>query len=276
MEAIARATFIREEYPLVMGIVWERISSKKWRNVYKALDLLKYLCLHGSQRCCDEARDAVPHMQALVHFRYVDTAGKDEGRNVRERAKQLLELLQSPEMMREERERSKALRAKIGDGSGKVAAVSSDDYRYGGGPSASQSHYGGGGGAEQDFHDREYGGGTDADYTSAGYQGGAYGEYDYGEHVDQNGESSNVNTGLDDLLGLSDAPYGKHARTQTLPNCILPQSFSPTALARLAVVACCVSWCSEEGSFLTLWLPRFFLPFGPRPWWIRECVCRSS
>uniref|UniRef100_A0A7S2ZQV2 ENTH domain-containing protein n=1 Tax=Rhodosorus marinus TaxID=101924 RepID=A0A7S2ZQV2_9RHOD len=202
LENIARSTFNREEYPLVMGIVWERLSARKWRNVYKSLDLLKYLCLHGSQRCYDEAKDALPHIQALQGFRYVDSAGKDEGRNVRERAKQLAELLADPELMEEERQKSKALKAKIGGGVS--AGVSSDDYRYGAGPA-----------------DRGYGGREGYDEYNDSYQnrieggdgyGGYQNNYGYGEDDeyeqrfdDEQPEAlppaTSVNP-LDDLLGL--------------------------------------------------------------------------
>jgi len=210
LENIARATFNREEYPLVMGIVWERLSARKWRNVYKSLDLLKYLCLHGSQRCYDEAKDALPHIQALQGFRYVDSAGKDEGRNVRERAKQLAELLGDPELMEEERQKSKALKAKIGGGAS--AGVSSDDYRYGSGP-ASRSY------GEREGYD-EY----DDPYQNTIEGGEGYGGYqnNYGYGEDEEYEqgfdneqpealppATSVNP-VDDLLGLG-APEGASA-----------------------------------------------------------------
>ncbi|KAJ8904750.1 hypothetical protein NDN08_001266 [Rhodosorus marinus] len=208
LENIARSTFNREEYPLVMGIVWERLSARKWRNVYKSLDLLKYLCLHGSQRCYDEAKDALPHIQALQGFRYVDSAGKDEGRNVRERAKQLAELLGDPELMEEERQKSKALKAKIGGGAS--AGVSSDDYRYGSGPAdrgySEREGYGERGGYDEydDQYQNRIGGGD-------GY-GGYQNNYGYGEDEEYEQRFDNeqpealppatsVNP-LDDLLGL--------------------------------------------------------------------------
>mmetsp|Transcript_10929 Transcript_10929/g.33508 ORF Transcript_10929/g.33508 Transcript_10929/m.33508 type:complete len:474 (+) Transcript_10929:71-1492(+) len=210
LDTIARATFNREEYPLVMGIVWERLSAKKWRNVYKAMELLKYLCLHGSQRCLDEAKDALPHIQGLQNFRYVDSAGKDEGRNVRERAKQLTELLSDPDHLAEEKEKAKSLQAKLGDQSGKVAAVSSDDYRYNSGPSNPNetrvTNY------DDPYRNDQYGGYDD-------YQNNNYGYDDYGYNDTESAAQpqANVNAGLDDLLGLNETPA-------------LPASTAPAAL----------------------------------------------
>lgn len=208
---IARATFNREEYPLVMGIVWERLASRKWRNVYKSLELLKYLCLHGSQRCYDEAKDALSHIRALQNFRYVDSFGKDEGRNVRERAKQISDLLSDPDLLAEEREKSKALKAKIGGGS--TSAVSSDDYRYGTGPP---------GGSRTEFDDpyeNQGGYGGFGGYEEDGYNPNAFAyEAEHGiepREAAKEGASSAraANSGLDDLLGLGDV-QGKFSGKQ--------------------------------------------------------------
>jgi len=135
MDDIARATFHRDEYPLVMAILWQRLSSRRWRCVYKALELLRYLCLHGSSRVLEEAREAVDHIQTLESFRYVDPKSrKDEGQNVRSKAKLLVELVQNDEMLEEERQRSKALKTKVSANSGSRSngtGTSSSQYRAG-------------------------------------------------------------------------------------------------------------------------------------------------
>eukprot|EP00188_Purpureofilum_apyrenoidigerum_P002448 Plantae.Rhodophyta-Purpureofilum_apyrenoidigerum.ctg25199.p1 GENE.Plantae.Rhodophyta-Purpureofilum_apyrenoidigerum.ctg25199~~Plantae.Rhodophyta-Purpureofilum_apyrenoidigerum.ctg25199.p1 ORF type:complete len:474 (-),score=81.28 Plantae.Rhodophyta-Purpureofilum_apyrenoidigerum.ctg25199:847-2268(-) len=199
LDTIARATFNREEYPLVMGIVWERLSAKKWRNVYKTMELLKYLCLHGSQRCLDEAKDALPHIQGLQNFRYVDSTGKDEGRNVRERAKQLTELLNDPDRLAEEKEKVKSLQAKLGDQTGRVAAVSSDDYRY-------NSELGNVNEGQTSQYDDPYRSSDNGGYNE--YQNNNYGydDYGYGDNEGGTQPQANVNAGLDDLLGLNETP----------------------------------------------------------------------
>jgi len=137
LDEIARATFNREEYPLIMGVVWQRLTSRRWRCVYKGLELLRHLIFHGSARCLDEARDAKYHIQALQGFRYIDSrTGKDEGNSVRVKAKEIYDLLENNALLDEEREKSKALRAKMGLGSGgggpSYEGYGSSSYGYGG------------------------------------------------------------------------------------------------------------------------------------------------
>jgi hypothetical protein len=95
---IASATHNAEEYPLVMSIIWSRLNDKGryWRRVYKALDLLRYLLLHGSPRVLEEARAALPHLEVLQEFRYFDqTERRDCGLSVRQKAKVVVEITQA-------------------------------------------------------------------------------------------------------------------------------------------------------------------------------------
>lgn len=134
---IAAGTYNREDFTLIMSIVWQRLGSSRWRCVYKALDVLKYLVLHGAARVLDDARDAMPHIRRLEHFAFVDpVTRRDEGANVRARAAAFVVMLNDDAVLDEERAKSEELRAKIGaaappGGSG-PGALSSDDYRYGG------------------------------------------------------------------------------------------------------------------------------------------------
>lgn len=135
---MAQGTYNREDYALIMSIVWQRLGSSRWRCVYKSLDVLKFLLMHGSSRCLEEARAAQHHIQSLEHFRCIDPdTHKDEGENVRARAALVVAMIMDPAMLEEEREKSKALRAKIGVRAGMTGlggtsgGISSDDYRYG-------------------------------------------------------------------------------------------------------------------------------------------------
>lgn len=134
---IAQGTFNREDYALIMSIVWQRLGSSRWRCVYKALEVLRYLIMHGAQRCTEEARAASHHIQTLQHFRFVDPkTRRDHGEGVRMRAKLLCDMLADQSVLEEEREKSKELRAKLQGGvnmpgGGRMGGVSSEDYQYG-------------------------------------------------------------------------------------------------------------------------------------------------
>lgn len=131
--AIAHGTYRREDYALIMSIVWQRLASSRWRCVYKALELLKFLIMHGAARCAEEARTATPHIQALTHYAATDDHGRDVGEGVRRRATLVCEMLADESVLEAERARSRELRAKLQGGtdvySARAGGLSSDDYR---------------------------------------------------------------------------------------------------------------------------------------------------
>jgi hypothetical protein len=135
---IAQGTFHREDCALIMSIVWQRLGSSRWRCVYKALEVLRYLLMHGSARCLEAACSAQHHIQSLEHYRCIDPdTHKDEGENVRARAAIVVTMIANPAVLDEEREKDKVLRAKLSSGTGvygpnsHAGGFSSDDYNYG-------------------------------------------------------------------------------------------------------------------------------------------------
>nr|XP_061844104.1 epsin-3-like isoform X1 [Nerophis lumbriciformis] len=130
MSEIADLTFNVVAFAEVMGMVWKRLndSGKNWRHVYKALTLLDYLLKTGSERVAQQCRENAFTIQTLRDFQYVDRDGRDQGANVREKARQLVCLLRDDERLRQER--SQALKTKermaaggSGGGGGAAAAV---------------------------------------------------------------------------------------------------------------------------------------------------------
>jgi hypothetical protein len=76
-----------------------------WRKVYKALLVLEFLVTRGSQTAARRGRALLPQVQELSAFQYTDPAsGRDEGVNVRERAKKVAALLADDARLRQERE----------------------------------------------------------------------------------------------------------------------------------------------------------------------------
>jgi epsin len=142
MQDIAQATFNFQLFNEIMPCIYARFTDKEarqWRQIYKALVLLEYLVKNGSERVVDDARGNLAVIRVLRSFHYIDENGKDQGINVRNRAKEIADLLNDLDRVRQERRKAKANRAKY-------TGVSSDGFRQGGSSSGSGgagSRYGG-------------------------------------------------------------------------------------------------------------------------------------
>jgi epsin len=152
----------------------------------QALQLLEYIIKHGSERVVDDARSHLSTLKMLRNFHYIDEKGKDQGINgqsvkfttrlalnrsltVRNRAKEIAEMLSDLDRVRQERRKAKMNKNKytgtgndpMGFGSGgsmniffsiatrvlqfigRYGGFSSDDYY---GSSGGGGSYSGGGG----------------------------------------------------------------------------------------------------------------------------------
>ncbi|KAK2903933.1 clathrin interactor 1a [Channa argus] len=126
MSEIARATFMYEQFPEVMNMLWARMlrdNKKNWRRVYKALLLLAHLIRNGSERVVTSAREHLYDLRSLQSYHFVDENGKDQGVNVRQKVKEMVEFVQDDERLREERKKAKKNRDKY-------IGVSSDSMGY--------------------------------------------------------------------------------------------------------------------------------------------------
>lgn len=111
MSEIADLTYNVVAFTEIMQMIWKRLNDhgRNWRHVYKALLLLEYLIKTGSEKVGQQCKENIFAIQTLRDFQYSDE-GKDQGLNVREKAKQLVALLRDEERLRNERAR--ALKAK--------------------------------------------------------------------------------------------------------------------------------------------------------------------
>ena len=142
-----------------MPMIYRRFTEKsaeEWRQIYKALQLLEYLIKHGSERVIDDARSHITLLKMLRQFHFIDQNGKDQGVNVRHRAKELAELLGDVERIRSERKKARTNKGKF-------------TSMQGGGGLGSSSRYGGFG------SDSGPSGGSGATF-GGGYSGGVYGD----------------------------------------------------------------------------------------------------
>lgn len=171
-----------------MNALMKRLSEpgRLWRHVYKALLVIDYMLKNGSTEVAQFCREVCPsslfspsflvhadrfqtpqhiiEIQTLTHFQHVDeTDQKDQGINVRERAKVVLELLHDQEKLADERKRARAARSKyVGVSNedadmlrrqhrGTTTTTSSSSSRYMDHASSEDDHWGMGAG-EYDYH----------------------------------------------------------------------------------------------------------------------------
>lgn len=124
--------------------------------------MLEFLIKNGSERVIDDARSHVSLLKMLRQFHFIDQNGKDQGINVRNRAKELAELLGDVDRIRSERKKARANRNKFG---GVEGGLGMGGFSSSGGFSGGSGRYGGFGSET---------GGANADY--GGYSGGVYGD----------------------------------------------------------------------------------------------------
>ncbi|KAJ1865282.1 Epsin-3, clathrin recruitment and traffic between the Golgi and endosome [Coemansia sp. RSA 2703] len=128
MREIADATHNRKNCDEIMPAIYMRFNDtdpSNWRQVYKALQLLEFLVKNGSENVVDEVRGHITIVKMLKNFHHIDANGKDQGINVRHRSKELVDLVQNSELLREERKKAK-------DNRGKYSGFAGGTSQYGG------------------------------------------------------------------------------------------------------------------------------------------------
>lgn len=130
MSEIADATYNVVAFSEIMAMIWKRLNDhgKNWRHVYKALVLLDYIIKTGSERVAQQCRENIFVIQTLKDFQFIDKDGKDQGMNVREKAKQLVALLKDEERLKNERQRALKAKERFAQASG---GIGSDSLRSG-------------------------------------------------------------------------------------------------------------------------------------------------
>lgn len=134
MQEISQFTFTYEHFPEAIGMLWKRMltdSRKNWRRVYKSLRLLDYLIHNGSERVIGATRERLYELRQLENYTFTDEYGRDQGINVRQKVKEILNLVQNDDLLREERKKSKKNKDKyvgIVGGGGGYGSRYCDDY----------------------------------------------------------------------------------------------------------------------------------------------------
>lgn len=116
MQELAQHTFTYEHFPEVMGMLWRRMlqdNAYNWRRSYKSLLVLSYLITNGSERVVTSAREHIYDLRRLENYTFIDEMGKDQGINVRHKAKSLIDMIQDDEKVRMERKKAKQFKDKF-------------------------------------------------------------------------------------------------------------------------------------------------------------------
>lgn len=113
----------------------------------QALQLLEFLVKNGSERVIDDVRSHMSLIKMLRQFHFIDQNGKDQGLNVRNRSKELSDLLSDVDKIRQERKKARANKTKysgVEGGAGLGGGLPTSSNRYGGfGSEAPGSTFGG-------------------------------------------------------------------------------------------------------------------------------------
>lgn len=194
MSQIAAGTYNYREREEIVGFIFRRFTEKaanEWRQIYKSLQLLEYLIKNGSERIIDDIRNNSPLITMLKSFHYIDSKGRDQGINVRNRAKNLADLLKDDSLIRSERKKARANAKKFG-------GVSS--AAYGGASSEVGNHLN-----NDDYNSRVFG------------DGGVYGAR-YGDTAESYNTQSNSPEAEDELPAVtgSSKPTTKSSKINAL------------------------------------------------------------
>ncbi|XP_034747640.1 epsin-1-like isoform X3 [Etheostoma cragini] len=115
----------------IMTMLWKRLKDdKNWRHIHKSLTLLEYLLKTGDDRVLLKMKDNIYIVKALTEYRFVEKDGKDQGGNVREKAKVVLVLMEDDEKLKEERDFALKTREKTSKGSAASSTDAVTDPNY--------------------------------------------------------------------------------------------------------------------------------------------------
>ncbi|KAK0551226.1 hypothetical protein OC846_003365 [Tilletia horrida] len=120
MNELAQLSYNQNDFIEMMELLDKRLNDKgkNWRHVFKALTVLDYLIHAGSENVIIYFRDNLYLVKTLKEFQHIDDYGKDQGANVRQKAKDITNLLQDEGRLREERRSRANMRDRMGGGSG--------------------------------------------------------------------------------------------------------------------------------------------------------------
>ena len=140
----------RQDFVEIMEMLDKRLNDKgkNWRHVFKvcdsqsmlytltdalrttqALTVLDYLLHNGSENVIIYFRDNLYIIKTLKEFQFVDEYAKDQGANVRQKAKDITNLLQDESRLREERRNRASMRDRMIGGANGLSDFDENESR---------------------------------------------------------------------------------------------------------------------------------------------------
>ena len=97
---------------MILAHIWDRLKLKKeeWKKIYKGLCLLLLILKAGDPACYSSIKGRWYAIHALQNIHYKSTPGKW---NVKEKAKEICDLIDNERMLQEERESIRVVRDKL-------------------------------------------------------------------------------------------------------------------------------------------------------------------
>uniref|UniRef100_A0A0W0FPK3 ENTH domain-containing protein n=1 Tax=Moniliophthora roreri TaxID=221103 RepID=A0A0W0FPK3_MONRR len=105
MNEIAKLSWNQQDFIEIIEILDKRLNDKgkNWRHVFKTLAVIDYCLLQGSEDVVRYYKENLYVIKTLREFQYVDEDGTDQGANVRQRAKDITNLLMDDSKIRTQR-----------------------------------------------------------------------------------------------------------------------------------------------------------------------------
>lgn len=118
MNELAQLTYNQTDFVEIMEMLDKRLNDKgkNWRHVFKALTVLDYLLHAGSENVVIYFKDNIYVVKTLKEFQFIDEDEKDQGANVRQKAKDITNLLQDDARLRLERKSRASMRDRLVNG----------------------------------------------------------------------------------------------------------------------------------------------------------------
>lgn len=118
MNELAQLSYNQNDFIEIMEMLDKRLNDKgkNWRHVFKSLTVLDYLLHAGSENVVIYFRDNLYLVKTLKEFQFIDEYGKDQGANVRQKAKDITNLLTDEARLRQERRSRASMRDRMTGG----------------------------------------------------------------------------------------------------------------------------------------------------------------
>lgn len=121
MNELSQLTYEQQSFIEIMEVMDKRLNDRgaQWRHVFKSLVLLDYMLHAGSENVVLYFQENIYIIKTLREFVYVSDEGRDEGSNVRQKAKEITALLMDDARIREQRKARSNMRDRMSGNPGR-------------------------------------------------------------------------------------------------------------------------------------------------------------